>query len=75
MPEFSDEELIQVCENVYLGSFENDEVAPLRFADEKLPSWSFIMGLAGFQRCGATGFASLYEHIVKKAGIDKKPLI
>ena len=76
LPEFSDEELIQVCENAYLGSFENDEVAPLRFADEKTAFMELYHGPSGaFKDVALQALPHFMSISLKKAGIDKKPLI
>lgn len=76
LPEFSDEELIQVCENAYLGSFEKDEVAPLRFADEKTAFMELYHGPSGaFKDVALQALPHFMSISLKKAGIDKKPLI
>lgn len=76
LPEFSDDELRQVCENAYLGSFENDEVAPLRFIDERTAFMELYHGPSGaFKDVALQALPHFMSISLKKAGIDRKPLI
>ncbi len=76
LPEFSDDELLRICENAYLGSFENDEVAPLRFVDERTAFMELYHGPSGaFKDVALQALPHFMSISLKKAGIDSKPLI
>lgn len=76
LPEFSDDELLRVCENAYLGSFENDEVAPLRFVDERTAFMELYHGPSGaFKDVALQALPHFMSISLKKVGIDSKPLI
>lgn len=76
LPEFSDEELRQLCENAYLGSFESDEVAPLSFVYERTAFMELYHGPSGaFKDVALQALPHFMSLSLKKSGIDKKPLI
>lgn len=76
MSDFSEEELREITDVAYCGSFENDEVAPLHFIDGHTAFMELYHGPSGaFKDVALQALPQFMSFSLKKSGIDKKPLI